>query len=101
MVPQKISQNFLAFVLGLPKLLFNEGFNKFSSFCTRVGFPILTYPFLGSASKTPGEEDNSSPGEQLYVNNEMIKFKGGNGAFEHATYLELIKASNMIKHEIL
>ena len=97
----KYQRTFPTPVSGLPELLFDEGFKNFSSYCTEIGSPVPTYSFLGAETITTSDEDSSNEKHQLYMRDETIRFKDGNGAFEHATYIEPVKVGDSVKHKIL
>ena len=96
----KYKKTFPTPVSGLPELLFDEGFGNFSSYCTEVGSPIPTYSFLGSQSTIPSLEEGLDANAQYFMSNETIKYKDGNGTFEHVTYNEPVKIGESVKHRI-
>ena len=96
----KYKKTFPTQVSGLPELLFDEGFGSFSSYCTEIGSPIPTYSFLGSPSTIPFLEEELDVNDQYFMASETVKYKDGNGTFEHATYIEPVKIGESVKHRI-
>jgi len=71
-------------VSGLPELLFDEGFESFESYCLEVGSPFPTYSSFDTAVVSY-EEDNIYCDTMLFILNEAILFKDGQGSTTEAS----------------
>ncbi len=96
-------------ISGLPKLLFDEGFWAYTSFCKQVSSYATTddapcysniIPF-GDNEVQPGidGEDNEEI-NMLFMINETVIFKDGKGITQEVRYLGPVLTDGILKHKI-
>jgi hypothetical protein len=108
----QFQKTFLTPISGLPELLFDEGFQEYKSFCTRI---ISSYanslsssndntidakviPFDDNEVHDSSDESNDDI-NMLFMLNESIIFKDGKGVNRQVTYLGPHILDTVLKHK--
>ncbi len=98
-------------ISGLPKLLFNEGFQEYKSFCTRISSFVNSVSSSNDSADVnvnPFNEDkvhvaNDAGGNDintLFMRNESFIFKDGKGITLQVNYLGPHIVDKILKHKI-
>jgi len=84
---------------GLPEFRFDEGFSTFEIYCLEVGSPFLNYYSFGVAVVSYKEVGLDCT-NMMFMLNEAIRLKDGQGSADIATYLGPVEHSKGIRHKI-
>ncbi len=93
---------------GLPKLLFDKGFQAYKSFCIQISLYAMTsdtthpsniIPFANNKVQQLMANDDEDT-NMLFMSNETVMFKDGKGINQKGTYLGPNLTDGILKHKI-
>jgi hypothetical protein len=96
-------------ISGLPELLFDEGFRAYTSCCKQATSYATTddgpqgsniIPFDDNEVQPGTDEDDDRKINMLFMINETVIFKDGNGITQEVTDLGPVLTDGIMKHKI-